>query len=132
MLDGGLTAKEREIVGRLARRFPSAPLIADIREVQKPKGPVQALHLSWAPDLTVDIERGIIAWPNESALRIVEAVEAQLEIDGLVPSPYAVPPGPRIRTRMFAPLRMSLGRLTSLLTHDSRPEVAPGFDSKSH
>jgi hypothetical protein len=127
-LNGELTTRERAIVDRLLQRFPAAPMTAEIREVMKPKGPIEALHLSWSPDITVDIERALIAWPPESPLRMVEAIEAQLELDGLEPSPFSVPPGPGLGGRIAESVRMPFTRFTSLLLRDKVLEGAPALD----
>src|SRR5688572_4286938 len=82
----GLTSREREIVERLVRRFPGNKVTAEIREVIRPKGPVEALHISCGPEREIDLERKLIAWPPESPRRLVEAVEAQLELLGLMPA----------------------------------------------
>ena len=111
-----MTPREREIVGRLARRFPDRAVTADIREMTRAKGPVEALHIAWSTDITVDLERTIIAWPPESPQRIVEAVEAKLEMLGLTPSvpeaPVEVEP---TRSRALLALRTPLLKLTSFL-----------------
>ncbi|MGE0059394.1 MAG: hypothetical protein AB7T32_15550 [Dehalococcoidia bacterium] len=113
-MDEALTQREQDIVERLARRFPAAPPTAAIQQVMKPRGIVEALHLSWSPDLVVDVDRAIITWPPESPRRIAEAIEAQLELHGLVVSPFAVAPSAGLFSRVIASTRTHVARFALL------------------
>jgi len=111
-----MTAREHEIVGRLTRRFPGCTIRADIREVERAKGSVEALHISVGPDLSVDLERTFIAWPPESTRRLVEAIEARLEMDGVTPSIHQVEGETgALRSRALTILRTPFSRLSSFL-----------------
>ena len=111
-----LTPREGEIVERLVRRFPGNTVTAEIREIERPKGPVAALHISLGPDIAVDLERAIIAWPPESPLRLVEAIEAKFEMLGLTPADsFDEASREPVRSRALLAILTPLTKLTSHL-----------------
>ena len=78
-----LTDREREILRRLARRFPEKAIRAGIHDLTKPAGPVPALRISLGRNQVVEIERERNAWPAESPQRLADAAEAKLKLLGL-------------------------------------------------
>ena len=78
-----LTPREWEILQGLGSLLPDSAIKLDIHEVARPGGPAETLRFYLNGKFIVELERERIAWPPESAERLVEALAAKLELLGL-------------------------------------------------